>query len=310
MPLAYLGIRFYSCSTFCHSKCIHLSVLFTSATACWPVSILFLPHFSWPHSFHSADPAQHPFILLCIRSSFQLSIILSILQHIINLLTAWLSASLQVSICPFVCLFTRRPDGLGSIRWRQILSARWVMSSPSRPVHPPTRLRVFISVCPATGMFISCCRLTELHLSLNNFMTVDVPNGKPFPKVTELYINENQFVAWEEISKLGKLFPALRSLVMIGNPLARLDGDDPGLCFESLESLNISNAKLESWDELKKLTSFTSLVDIRALGIPFFEVRTLSHAFSWVVFVWAPVTVDAISSCFFDIWLIFILLIV
>jgi hypothetical protein len=133
-------------------------------------------------------------------------------------------------------------------------------------------------------------QLQELHVSLNDYTTVDLQENITSPSLTVLYLNSNRIESWSEICKLGHAFPNLNSLVMIGNPLSTFSDslqtedsvsvtDDwplsavsaAGTDFVKLKSLNVSETLLGSWHELEILTRFPCLTDVRLNGIAFFE---------------------------------------
>jgi hypothetical protein len=127
-------------------------------------------------------------------------------------------------------------------------------------------------------------------LSFNDFTEVGLPPNKRFPSLTDIYLNNNALSSWQEICRLGDAFPNLCNLVLINNPLARLEMSatnqanhndaaehresrmDAKACFPVLKSLNISNTRLESWEELESLNHLPELREVRMTGIPFFEV--------------------------------------
>ncbi|XP_046489330.1 tubulin-specific chaperone cofactor E-like protein isoform X1 [Neodiprion pinetum] len=67
--------------------------------------------------------------------------------------------------------------------------------------------------------------LEELHLSLNEYKTVDLEYEKPGNKntvVKKLHFTGNPIEIWSEISKLGYVFPSLESLVLAECPIRSL----------------------------------------------------------------------------------------
>ena len=68
--------------------------------------------------------------------------------------------------------------------------------------------------------------LEELHLSLNEYKTVDIDHQKPEngnASVKKLHFTGNPVEAWNETSKLGYIFPNLESLVLAECPIRSLD---------------------------------------------------------------------------------------
>ncbi|XP_017877620.1 tubulin-specific chaperone cofactor E-like protein isoform X2 [Ceratina calcarata] len=71
--------------------------------------------------------------------------------------------------------------------------------------------------------------LEELHLSLNEYKTVDVDHQKPENRnlsVKKLHFTGNPVEVWNEISKLGYMFPNLESLVLAECPIRSLGLED------------------------------------------------------------------------------------
>ncbi|XP_011640983.1 tubulin-specific chaperone cofactor E-like protein [Pogonomyrmex barbatus] len=67
--------------------------------------------------------------------------------------------------------------------------------------------------------------LEELHLSLNEYKTVDLDYQKPEnvnPALKKLHFTGNPVEIWNEISKLGYVFPNLKSLVLAECPIKSL----------------------------------------------------------------------------------------
>ncbi|XP_058797688.1 tubulin-specific chaperone cofactor E-like protein [Phymastichus coffea] len=71
--------------------------------------------------------------------------------------------------------------------------------------------------------------LEELHLSLNEYKTVDLGCEKPENRnhtLRRLHFTGNPVEFWSEISKLGFAFPALESLVLAECPIRSLDNEE------------------------------------------------------------------------------------
>ncbi|KAL3885866.1 hypothetical protein ACJMK2_025897 [Sinanodonta woodiana] len=115
-------------------------------------------------------------------------------------------------------------------------------------------------------------KLVELHLSLNNYATVDLPSDCQQNSLTRLFLNENKFREWQEIIKLGQAFHSLENMVMINVNIESIVVDGPHCdVFSKLVALNISKTNLGSWEEIDKLDLFPSLQDVRLWDIPFLE---------------------------------------
>lgn len=118
-----------------------------------------------------------------------------------------------------------------------------------------------------------CARLNnlnELHLSSNNYSTVNFTQNfsKPFLKI--LYFMNNNLTNWSEVCKLGKCFPNLKSLFLGQNNLTNFDSTEfsNNICFENLQTLFISDLKIVEWSVFERLRDFPQLKHIRLQNIP------------------------------------------
>ncbi|XP_033641163.1 tubulin-specific chaperone cofactor E-like protein [Asterias rubens] len=111
--------------------------------------------------------------------------------------------------------------------------------------------------------------LEQLHLSLNDHGRVSLPN-RSYTSVKLLQFNRNQITKWQEVSKLGKMFPNLESLFLSENNLTGLS-DCIGEHFSCLQSLCVSETGIGTWEEIDALNSFPSLTEIRLTQIPLLE---------------------------------------
>ncbi|XP_021360837.1 tubulin-specific chaperone cofactor E-like protein [Mizuhopecten yessoensis] len=123
-----------------------------------------------------------------------------------------------------------------------------------------TLLRIFPSV-------------TELHLSLNGYTSVDVDDLEPYPSLKKLFINKHSISKWSEVSRLGSVFRHLEALVTIESDLSDMISDCPeaSLSFPCLSCLHISSTKLLNWGHTEELRKMPKLCDIRMKNIPFLE---------------------------------------
>ena len=118
------------------------------------------------------------------------------------------------------------------------------------------------------------CSLEELHLSLNNYTSVDLPEDFIYPSLTRLFFNKNRVEAWSQVSRLGRAFPGLQQLYLAETGLASLDEDGDRLAqqFPTLALLSLNKTQLGGWPEVERLRLLPALTDVRLQGIPFFEV--------------------------------------
>ncbi|XP_058837083.1 tubulin-specific chaperone cofactor E-like protein isoform X2 [Topomyia yanbarensis] len=105
--------------------------------------------------------------------------------------------------------------------------------------------------------------------------------------VKKLHLTGNHISAWSEICRVGRLFPNLESLVLADCPIKSLypsstDKDQSNLISSQLENeshehfrnltlLNLSNAKIDSWDDIDRLTRFPVLKNLRVQCWPLWE---------------------------------------
>ncbi|XP_070549076.1 tubulin-specific chaperone cofactor E-like protein [Ptychodera flava] len=108
--------------------------------------------------------------------------------------------------------------------------------------------------------------LEEIHLSLNNFGTVEISDDT-YPKVKMFQFNNNSITDFREICKLGKMFPGLEHLYLIENNIKDLSGDIPA-SFPCLKCISLSGTEINSWEALEKFNLFPTLTDIRMKGLP------------------------------------------
>lgn len=81
--------------------------------------------------------------------------------------------------------------------------------------------------------------LQELHLSLNNYTSMEMPNT--YPNITRLYISGNpDLSSFDEISNLVSAFPQLEGLTMADCNVSSIPSSFQSL-LPHLQSLNITN---------------------------------------------------------------------
>lgn len=110
-------------------------------------------------------------------------------------------------------------------------------------------------------------RLQELHLSVNTYTTVDLPEAFLHSQLQRLYLNDNQISEWEELAKLSSAFPNLQALIACNNPI---QGIPPltGETFPALQTLNLNSSCLLSWQSIQHLASLCRLEDLSVLKVP------------------------------------------
>lgn len=152
----------------------------------------------------------------------------------------------------------------------------------------------------------------ELHLSLNEFQTVDLEHDYQHMSLKKLHFTGNPIEQWSEIVKLGYVFPNLESFVLAECPLRSLQcerfsdsellnqntpaditeprspADDENKNqqpeqksdrstsshdpFRKLKFINLNGTLLSTWDDIDRLARFPALKSLRIQACPLFEV--------------------------------------
>lgn len=102
--------------------------------------------------------------------------------------------------------------------------------------------------------------------------------------IKKLHLTGNHISEWSEICRVGRLFPNLEALVLADCPLSSLSSNQPETNesnatannsshdhFKSLTLLNLSNARINSWDDIDRLAKFPALKNIRVQCWPLWE---------------------------------------
>uniref|UniRef100_A0A182WDK0 Ubiquitin-like domain-containing protein n=1 Tax=Anopheles minimus TaxID=112268 RepID=A0A182WDK0_9DIPT len=94
----------------------------------------------------------------------------------------------------------------------------------------------------------------------------------PHGGVRKLHLTGNYISEWGEICRIGRVFPQLEALVLADCPLRSLQPTDPQgneneeeshKYFPHLKLLNLSNAKIDSWEDIDRLAEFPALSNVR-----------------------------------------------
>uniref|UniRef100_A0A182LYF2 Ubiquitin-like domain-containing protein n=1 Tax=Anopheles culicifacies TaxID=139723 RepID=A0A182LYF2_9DIPT len=94
----------------------------------------------------------------------------------------------------------------------------------------------------------------------------------PHGGVRKLHLTGNYISEWGEICRIGRVFPQLEALVLADCPLRSLKPTDPQgneneeeshKYFPHLKLLNLSNAKIDSWEDIDRLSEFPALCNVR-----------------------------------------------
>ena len=109
--------------------------------------------------------------------------------------------------------------------------------------------------------------IEELHLSLNSYGHVtDWPSS--FPNVRKLHFNNNGLEEWNDVVRIGKLFPNLKSLILCENCIKEVKVDVEAKAFENLITLSLSQTEVDDWNSLDEMRKLPVLEDLRLVGIP------------------------------------------
>ena len=137
--------------------------------------------------------------------------------------------------------------------------------------------------------YFSFSSLSELHLSCNQYTDSDIlqaldgerEDGRlVHHKVSKLYFVENQLSQWFSVECIGALFPNLLSLILNSNPLQKilLSSSTESSLFQVLESINLNDSQLDSWDEVERLGAYPRLSHVSLLRLPFCENMTMKES--------------------------------
>ncbi|EAA05315.4 AGAP011141-PA [Anopheles gambiae str. PEST] len=103
----------------------------------------------------------------------------------------------------------------------------------------------------------------------------------PHGGVRKLHLTGNYISEWGEICRIGRVFPQLEALVLADCPLRYVDymdhtkgtespatscnesEEESHKYFQNLKLLNLSNAKIDSWEDIDRLAEFPSLCNVR-----------------------------------------------
>lgn len=109
--------------------------------------------------------------------------------------------------------------------------------------------------------------VVDLHLSLNNYDSINLNQSKCYPNIKFLYLSGNPKLGnWDDVKLLMKTFPSLEGLTMADCNIGCIPQDViPFL--QNLASINISNWPIESWQCIDRLNQLPKLVKLRCQGI-------------------------------------------
>ena len=113
--------------------------------------------------------------------------------------------------------------------------------------------------------------VVNLHLSLNDYSSVEICPRKSYPNIRHLFLSGNpKLNSWDDVESLRRSFPNLESLTMADCSI----GHVPDFALDHLEQLsaiNISNWPIKSWSCIDRLSQLDKLITLRCAGIPILE---------------------------------------
>ena len=110
-------------------------------------------------------------------------------------------------------------------------------------------------------------RVQDLYLSLNGYGSIPDAAAQ-YPSIRNLAINKHNIKKWDEIRKLGFVFPKLTALWMSECPLQNITPSKISLQFPNLKYLSVNDTLLNSWEDIDALKQFPVLTDVSLMGIP------------------------------------------
>lgn len=109
--------------------------------------------------------------------------------------------------------------------------------------------------------------IDDLHLSLNNYSSVEFNKTQKYPNIRYLYISGNpELRNWEDMKNLMRTFPCLKGLTMADCNISNIPEEEISYLF-NLQSLNITNWPIKSWECLERLNHMPNLITLRCQGL-------------------------------------------
>lgn len=138
---------------------------------------------------------------------------------------------------------------------------------------------------PATKESDSCQCPNHANLSSHDKKHAVCKKTEAHHGIKKLHLTGNHISDWSEICRVGRLFPNLEALVLADCPIRSLDSTEnetsaPNATpsptnshehFKTLTLLNLSNAKINSWDDIDRLAKFPALKNLRVQCWPLWD---------------------------------------
>ncbi|KPM06570.1 hypothetical protein QR98_0050470, partial [Sarcoptes scabiei] len=109
--------------------------------------------------------------------------------------------------------------------------------------------------------------VVDLHLSLNNYESIQLNAKKTYPNIKFLYLSGNpRLCNWNDIKVLMKTFPKLEALTMADCNIESIP-EHVIIHLRNLTSINISNWPINEWTSIDRLNNLPKLIKLRCQGL-------------------------------------------
>lgn len=109
--------------------------------------------------------------------------------------------------------------------------------------------------------------IADLHLSLNDYASIELNPNKSYPNLKFLYLSGNpQLCDWNDVKILLETFPSLEGLTMADCNFSTIP-EEVVPFLTNIVSLNISNWPIESWQCIDRLNLLPKLIKLRCQGV-------------------------------------------
>ncbi|KAH7639983.1 hypothetical protein HUG17_4016 [Dermatophagoides farinae] len=109
--------------------------------------------------------------------------------------------------------------------------------------------------------------IVDLHLSLNNYESIQLNAKKSYPNIKFMYLSGNpKLCNWNDIKLLMKTFPKLEGLTMADCNIVSIP-EHVLIHLKNLVSLNISNWPINEWSSIDRLNQLPKLIKLRCQGL-------------------------------------------
>ena len=128
--------------------------------------------------------------------------------------------------------------------------------------------------------------LKELHLSSNNYSTINFSSGFSQPSIKILYFNNNNLENWTDVCKLGECFSSLEHFMISENKINDFGHssfrENPHGFFKNVQILVMNKFNIQDWDCVN-FEEFPQLKHIRIQNIPLLDKYTKEEKYDLLV---------------------------